>query len=290
MLTVGPQASAVKVVLKNIMVWRGVGLSRLMFNFELSTKQPGVAGWPVWLTGRVELESQDARRLYLASFQPQALPLALPPLGADHTLQLTLEVSERQLQLIEDSRTAGVSLTVSLSGYAVQNGENVPINQAEIRRDISQSDWIALLERAGYHRRILVELEAPDPQAHPDLAAAIDYYIQAQRRYGEGEWRLTVESLRQSLASLVGKKADDEEQETNVQDSLKAMRNESRTNPVGYERRAELVRQAAKFMCDLGAHPEIAETRRHNAYGALVMVGGLLHVFARSLGSGREGI
>jgi hypothetical protein len=32
-------------------------------------------------------------------------------------------------------------------------------------------------------------------------------------------------------------------------------------------------------MCDLGAHPEVTETRKRDAYGALVMVGGLLHNF-----------
>jgi hypothetical protein len=41
-------------------------------------------------------------------------------------------------------------------------------------------------QRAEYRRRMLVELEAPDPQMNPDLAAAIDYYCQAQQRYAEG--------------------------------------------------------------------------------------------------------
>lgn len=92
-----------------------------------------------------------------------------------------------------------------------------------------------------------------------------------------------MESLRQSLASLVGKKADDEEQETDIEDAAKALRKEARSAKVGYEPRMELVRQAAKFMCDLGAHPEVAETRRHHAYGALVMTGGLLHAKSSSM-------
>jgi hypothetical protein len=281
MLAVG-SAHAVRVVLRDVYVSPGVGTTRFMFTFELATKQQSVVGHPIWLTGRVELEVQNGRRLHLASFQPQSQPLALPALGVDHTLQLALDVTERQLQLIEERRTDGVQLAISLSGYAAPNSENIPIGQSEIRRDISQSDWLVLLQRAGYRRRILLELEAPNPQTHPDLAAAIDYYRQAQQRFAEGEWRLAVEALRQSLASLVGKKADDEEQETDIQDSFKNMRSESRSAPIGYERRTELVRQAAKFMCDLGAHPEVAETRRHHAYGALVMVGGLLHAFQDS--------
>jgi hypothetical protein len=41
----------------------------------------------------------------------------LPALGADHTLQLSLDVTERQLQLIEERRTDGVQLTISLSAW-----------------------------------------------------------------------------------------------------------------------------------------------------------------------------
>lgn len=107
----------------------------------------------------------------------------------------------------------------------------------------------------GYRIRIVLELEAPNPEAEPDLAAAIDYYRQAKRRYAEGEWRLTVECLRQSLASIVGKKAENEEREADVQDSFKAVRSESRDGAVGYERRAELVRQAASSCATSGPIP-----------------------------------
>ena len=122
-----------------------------------------------------------------------------------------------------------------------------------------------------------LQLEALDPQAHPEWAEAIDYYVQARHRFLEGEWRLTVESLPQCLASLVGKKADDEDQDSDIEGAIKTLRKESRDTAVGYERRLELTRQAAKFLCDLGAHAEIAETRHNDALGALVMMGGLLH-------------
>jgi hypothetical protein len=38
----------------------------------------------------------------------------------------------------------------------------------------------------------------------------------------------------------------------------------------------------ATFLCDLGAHPEVAETQRHPAHGALVIVGGIQRTFAKS--------
>lgn len=283
-LTVGSTQSAVRVVLKRIGVRRGVGVSRFMFTFEINSKQQVVGGCPLWLAGTVEVLERHGRiSPYLATFQAQAQPVSLPQLGVDQTVQLTLAVSDRQLQLIEENRSSsGIQLNIYLSGYAIQDGQHVPVGESQISHQISQSDWISLLEQAGYRRLLLLELDAPDPQAHPDLAEAIDYFAQARHRYLEGEWRLTVESLRQSLASLVGKKADDEEQAIDVQDAFRAVRKESRETHLGYKPRLELVRQAAKFLCDLGAHPEVAETRRHHAYGALVIVGGMLHMFAKS--------
>lgn len=62
-----------------------------------------------------------------------------------------------------------------------------------------------------------------------------------------------------------------------VEAAARALRKESRTTGVGYPPRVEQVRLALKFMCDLGAHPEITRTTRTDAYSALLMVGGLLH-------------
>jgi hypothetical protein len=83
---VGSTQSAVKVVLKRINVWRGVGVARFMFTFEVNSKQQAVVGCPLWLGGRVEvLERHSHVRPYLATFQPQAQPVTLPQLGVDST-------------------------------------------------------------------------------------------------------------------------------------------------------------------------------------------------------------
>jgi hypothetical protein len=54
-LAVGATQSAVKVVLKRINVWRGVGVARFMFTFEVNSKQQAVVDCPLWLAGRVEV-------------------------------------------------------------------------------------------------------------------------------------------------------------------------------------------------------------------------------------------
>jgi hypothetical protein len=270
---------SVKVVLKNIGPYRGIDVTRTLFTFEITSKQSAVVGNQLWLGGRVEVQNLLRHTtLYLASFLPQPQPLVMPQLGTDQTLQLPLDITERQLGLIEENRTDGIRLNIWLAGHAMRDGSQVSVGDAQISHDIGQSDWIAMLQEMGYRRRLLLELDPPDPQAYPDLAEAIDYFLQGQNRYSEGEWRLAVESLRQCLASLVGMKADDEEQAEDVQGGLKELRKVQ----TGYEPRLELVRRATKFMCDLGAHPEVAETRRHHAYGALLIVGGLLHAFTRA--------
>lgn len=286
-LAIGSAQAAVRVILQRIEPTQGLGLARLRFTFEVACKQAEVVGCPAWIGGRVEVLHLPRHTIrYMASFQTRMQPLILPQLGSEQTLQLTLDVSDWQLQQIENSRTeGGVKFNIALSGYAVQEGQHVTIPDSQFTHDVSQSDWLGLLQDVGYGKFLLVELEVPDREAHPELATAIAYYTEARQRYAEGEPRLTVESLRQALAALVGKKADDEEQESDVEDALKTLRKQSREVRVAYEPRFEQVRKAAKFMADLGAHPETAETRRHHAYSAILIVGGLLHAFVSQLPS-----
>ena len=184
--------------------WPWVG--RWLFTFEISSKQQPVVGNPLWLGGRIEVQQEPGRVTpYLGTFEPQIGPATLPPLGTEHTLQRALEVSDRQLQLIEEGRHAGdLQLDIYLSGYAVQDGQYAEVGESQISHQISQSDWLTLLERVGYRQLLLLELEAPNPLAQPVLAEAIAYFTQAQRHYLEGEWRLTVESLRQRGRCHIG--------------------------------------------------------------------------------------
>lgn len=110
------------------------------------------------------------------------------------------------------------------------------------------------------------------------MVQAVRYFDQAQQHYLEHEWRHTVESLRQSLAALVGKQPEDEDQDARVlQPELREVRKRAASERVGYGERYEPVRAALKFLCDLGAHPDVAETEKQHAYSAMLMVAGLLH-------------
>jgi hypothetical protein len=273
----------IRLVLQSLYAFPGMGITRLMFTFELTNREQNSLGYPLWLGGRVEVQTRGGVRPYVGRLEPSApQPINVGQFGREVQTQVTLDVTNHQFWLIDESRTGGiVQMFLTFSGHAFIDGQYVPIQEAQpLAHQISQSDWLDLVRQAGLKRVLLLELQAPDPQSHPELSEALDYYAKAQTRYGEGEWRLAVESVRQSLAALVGKKADEEDQESEMTGAIKGASSESRKTRLSYEPRRELVRRAAKFMADLGAHPEVAETRKPDAYAALMIAGGLLHAFA----------
>lgn len=69
---------------------------------------------------------------------------------------------------------------------------------------MGREEWLNLLQQVKYRRVIVIELEVPDAATYPDLAKALDFYQQAQGRYGAGDYRGAAESIRQTVAALVG--------------------------------------------------------------------------------------
>jgi hypothetical protein len=203
-------------------------------------------------------------------------PTVLPARGDSRDVTLTANISYQQVQIIEELRTSSVILRFELSGYWLYNGAPSPFWGTTAEHEISQSEWIAMLEGLGYKRLILIELDVTGAPQTAEMTQARRYFDQAQKHYLEGEWRHAVESLRQCLATLVGRQADEEDQEADLQAALKELRNQTHSMNVGYAERLEPVRLALKFLCDLGAHPEVAETTKRDAYGALLMTAGLL--------------
>jgi hypothetical protein len=272
--------SYLKVALKTIQAFPGMGITRLMFTLEVTNKDQSSTGYPMWLGGRVETQASNGSRPYVGHLQPATpQPINVGRFGREATAQVTLNLTDHQFWLIDENRSQSiVRLLLTFTGHVVIDGQYIAIQETQsLQYDINQSEWLDLIRQTNLKQRIMLELETPDPLAHPDLAEALNYYAQAQTLFGEGEWRLCVESIRQSLATLVGKKADDEDQESDIKDAM----NTARKTQVrlGYEPRRELVRRAAKFMADLGAHPETAETRKPDAYASLMIAGGLLHSF-----------
>jgi hypothetical protein len=267
--------NAVRLSLTQVSSMRGVGVGQLYFTFEATAQSDVAIGLPLWLGGALRITSLGAAGGHLTTLDAGQQPAILPDKGY-RTITLTADLDYRQFQLIEEARVDGVTFVLDLNGYWLRDGNAAPCSVGYLEHKVGQSDWIALLENVGYRRVLLVEFDRPDAQASPALAAAFTYFDQAEKHYLNGEWRNTVESLRQSLAALVGKKPDDEDQETDILTAVKDLRKEANKMTVAYQPRYEMARRTLKYLCDLGAHPEVAETRKVHAHSALFMVGGVL--------------
>lgn len=280
-LHIGVQSSAARLVIRQITGSRGVGFARLTFLMEVINKRAELAGCPLRFLGRIETLGIGGPDVAgpLAALQPFDREPILRQVGVEEHFTLAADIDDRQLRLMEEYREGAQRLRIWLPGMTIRDGQHEPFSASNIDYTVSQSDWIAILEQVGYARRYLVELEVPNPQTNPKLAEALGYFGQAQRRYMEGEWRHCVESLRQTVAAIVGKKAEDEDELADVQAALKDAQRAKATAVVGYGDRIELVRMNLKFFTDLGAHPEVAETRRRHARTALAMVLGLLEAY-----------
>ncbi|WP_327313338.1 hypothetical protein [Streptomyces sp. NBC_01235] len=274
---IGTAHDAARLELKAVHGTSGLGVMQLRFHFEASCRNEAAAQRPMWFEGKVHAVGLGRSSGYLGRLAVESSPVTLHSLAATTTFVLVADLDHRQLQIIEEHRTGAVKFRLEVTGTAMTDGNLERIGVGGIEYEINQSNWAAILEQMQYRRLLLIELDAPDANRPVEFAAALDYYRDAEKQYIKQEWRLTVEALRQTLAALVGKKADEEEEVAGVQAAANTLRKESRKTNQGYPPRAEQVRRALKFMCGLGAHPEVAETTKADAYSALLMVGGLLH-------------
>lgn len=276
-INIGFVSNAARLDLERVSGSSGLGVMRLHFHIEASCREEEAAQRAMWFEGTLWAQGLGSSSGYIGRLAVDQSPVTLQRVGATATVTLVADLDHRQLQVIEEYRTGALTFRLQLTGTTMRDGHLERLGVGDFEYVVNQSDWATILEQMQYRRLLLIELDAPNADRSAELAAALDYYRAAEKHYLNQSWRLTVESLRQTLAVLVGKKADEEDDATDVEAAAKALRNEARSTNVGYPLRAEQIRLALKFMCDLGAHPEVAETTKGDAYSALLMVGGLLH-------------
>lgn len=278
---IGERNQSLRLLLRHMNGGRGLGLGQISFTFELSALGRLEENLPIWLGGQLYAAQLGAMSGVLAPLVANMQPVTVVADGGQPNVTLTANIDHRQLQIIEDARVGGLTFRLDVSGHYLKGQEPFPI-WTNVEQPVTQGEWITLLEQFGYKRLVLIELDAPDPNRAPQMAQAIEFYRQAEKHFQQQEWRLTVESLRQSLAVLVGKKPEDEDSEAEVRAAMKAVRSSESKQATGYAPRWEPVRVAMKFLCDLGAHPEVTETLKPQAYSALLMVAGLLHGYEKT--------
>lgn len=275
-LHLGGDLSAARLTFRSITGSRGVGAGQLHLTVEATSRKPSADGNPLWINGTVSVGNLGVASGYLGQLRTEIQPLVLPERGGSRTVRFDCGLGHNQILAIEEHRTGPVLLCFDFAGYWLIDGDPQSFWGSQFEHEVAQSDWITLLEQFGYQRTLLLEFPAPDFQGNAGQVQARQFFEASRKHYLEHEWRLTVESLRQCLAALVGREADDEDGEVEVQRAVKDLRRESTARGVGYAERREPVRLALKFLCDIGAHPEVAETTKRDAYSALLMVAGLL--------------
>lgn len=280
-VNIGSANSAVRLDLKKVQGSSGLGVMQLRFQVEASCRDEVAAQKPLWFEGRLYAEGLGSSSGYVRRVAVEDSPVTLRSLAATTAFVLMADIDHRQLQVIEEHRVGGMKFRLQLTGTTMNDGNLERIGVGSIEYELTQSDWAAVLEQMQYRRLLLIELDAPDASRSEEFKVALDFYRDAEKQFLKQEWRLTVEALRQSLAALVGKSADEEDETADVEAAFKTLRREANKTKVGYPPRAEQVRRALKFMCDLGAHPETAETTKAEAYSTLLMAGGLLHEWQR---------
>lgn len=265
--------NAVAVSAGELRVNPGLGRHQLIVPIEVRPTHESAYDHDLSFSGTVQAVGLGGGSGYLGRFHET------PPrrLSANSKLdvQMSLDIDPDQIAAIERRRNGAFTLMLQIDVKVVGGTDwgSTQIND----HPVSQETWIRILDQVHYQRTILLELPAPDGQTAPHLSKAVAYFSNAQMRLLEGENRLAVEALRQSLAAIVGKEATaDEDTEETMNSALRV----SRSGRGKYPDRFEVIRQALKFLADLGAHPESDETGPTEARSAIIMVGGLLQWFA----------
>lgn len=274
-----PNNVQVRVQVDSIAAAAGLGKHRLFVQSALSPLNEVSDGVTLSVSGEAIAENLGGGSGYLGQLVPTA-PVTLRRDGS-FQVSLVVELSDDQIRKIEEHRNQGdgsFSLRLGLRLEGTDREGKYLSNSGSLSNvRVSREDWLNLLQQVRYRRVIIAELEVPEAAAHPGLAKALDFYQQAQSRYSAGDYRGTAESIRQTLAALVG---EPPETELSLDEMTTEIRSANKQRG-GYTDRMELTRKVLKFTADLGAHPETDVTERAEALAQLHMAAGLIQWFTR---------
>src|SRR5262249_40652328 len=160
-----------------------------MFNIEVTARDDASRDCPLWFHGRIELLAKGDVALPLARLAVYEQMPILRGRGDETTFMLTADIDDRQLQIIEDNRIGDLRLRGWLPGQTLRDGRVEPFYANNFDYSILQSQWITILEKVGYTKKFLVEVDLGKLQLQPALVEAYNYYLEARTRYMEGQWR-----------------------------------------------------------------------------------------------------
>jgi hypothetical protein len=118
------------------------------------------------------------------------------------TTSLVLDLTFQQLEGLERRRCGGpFSLELRYQGLAFVDGKASNVG-GNLTRQVTQDEWIRVLNQVGYRRLVLVEVPVADDQAHPALAKATLELGHATAALHTGRCRDAVGACRVALEAL----------------------------------------------------------------------------------------
>jgi hypothetical protein len=201
---------------------------------------------------------------------------------AEDWIDLVAELDRSRMEAVEDLRAGGDLNLAARVQLLVQTEKELfwtrSLEEAVYR--VPQSEWVRILEQAGYDRRLLLEIPAPNPEEFPELARAAGLLREAQEALFRGDYRKAVVGSRAALEALTEVLKD------RGQLGWKAFERE-----LDKEGRFRLARAALFHLCSLAAHEGEKPTDwlREDAAAILAMVGAVLRREGRRLQEERRG-
>jgi hypothetical protein len=284
-LNYGGSSAAIRILVGDVSVIAGLGKHRVRVQASISTANERADGDTFTFTGDVSAAGlATTTDGYLGTIIP-TLPQTIHRDG-NWPASFIVELTDEQFRKIEERRTnADGSFEVVLLLRLEAIDASGTISRAENRLQplrVKREDWLNMLNQIGFRHVLVAELDIPDSATRPEHARAVDFYAQAQARFAAGDYRGAAESIRQSLAALVGQSPDEETDADTISAEIREASKRSHGDRVGYDERMELARRVLKFVADISAHPEAGDTKRAEALAQLHMAAGLLQWFERT--------
>jgi hypothetical protein len=278
-----------RIAVKAVKGFQALRLYHLVIDLELTflSPPPGAeAGWngPLALSAEGWAgEGGGVGSTYLGTLNFREPLYILPPSwqrGFPAHLEARTPLPGQQVEAIEDLRKGGdLALRVDVHSVPLATAESGPY-PAQIVHQVSQSEWVKVLDQFGYQETLLLEIPIPNPSEFPRMARVLDHLSQARGaivrggvgyREAVGLCRDALESLREALGDSAaegtawGKRSQDMEE-------------------MDKGERLLLVRRALWRLTSGARHP-IAQWDRKEAVSVLAMVSAVVRIAAHQLGT-----
>lgn len=230
------------------------------------------------MNGKMRL-IKEGRILGFATLNP-LITSAQIAAGDRHKFSMALDLTFRQIEMIEETRKGGDVLFQLNLGilYLEREKPTDRLIRSEIVRvtmprtgtelKIFQSEWLKMLEEIGYERLRVIELPIPETPKGTFIDSSIQFVEEALKNYNEGDYDAVLSDCRRAIE--VVEKADI--------DYVKVLDSSSKAEKI------EGIQKRLKDFLSLGPHAESRDyINRRDAEVALYFTTSIIRYLAKQL-------